>query len=145
MSQILTKSEEFQNGLQLVSDIVGVPPERILEKTRIRDVVIARHLLRYYLRNKCLHTYPLIAKFTKCNHATAIHSVRYIEDCAEYDKLYSLYKHSIDTGVLKTNAIVRDEVTKILKASRSIEFKCNEIITLYNERIRNKSEEQGVL
>ena len=78
---------------------------------------------------------------TGCNHATVIHSVKYIEECAAYDKLYSLYKDSIDRGVLKTNSDIRMGIKRILNANRSNEFKCNALISLLNERISEKSRE----
>ena len=141
MNQVLTRREEFDNALSFVSDLVGVASIDIMSKTRIRDVVIGRHLLRYYLKKRCLFSYSEIGRLSSCNHASVIHSVKYIEECAQYDKLYSLYKDSIDRGVLKTNSDIRQEISRILNARRSSEFKCNALISLFNERLRENPKE----
>ena len=141
MDIILTKRQELDNAVDFVSELVGVAGIDIMGKTRIRDAVIGRHLVRYYLFKKCFFTYSEIGRMTGCNHATVIHSVKYIEECAAYDKLYSLYKDSIDRGVLKTNSDIRMGIKRILNANRSNEFKCNALISLLNERISEKSRE----
>ncbi|BAQ92977.1 chromosomal replication initiation protein [uncultured Mediterranean phage uvMED] len=135
MEIILTKNEELDYALDFISELIGVSTIDIMGKTRIRDAVIARHFLRYYLKEKCQFTYSEIGRMTGCNHATVIHSVTYINECADYDKLYRLYKDSIDNGILKTNSDIRVGISRILNARRSNEFKCNALISLLNERI----------
>lgn len=139
MKLILSKKEEFSYGLEFISELVGVSSIDVLSKTRARDIMIARHFLRYYLRTRCSFTFEEIGKLTLCNHATVIHSVRYVEDVAQFDKLYALYKDSIDRGVLKTNSDIRVGISRILKARRSNEFKCNALISLLNEKLNEQS------
>ena len=136
---ILTKKEELDYALEFISDLIGVASIDIMGKTRLRDAVIARHFLRYYLKNKCFFTYSEIGRMTGCNHATIIHSVKYVEECAPYDKLYSLYKESVDNGILRTNSDIRTGISRILNARRSNEFKCNALISLLNERISKQA------
>jgi len=133
MSRILSKTDEFYQGLRFISELVGVTEEAVVSKDRFRDVVIARHFLRYYLREKCNFTYQSIGDLMDCNHASVIHSVKYVNTCVKYDKLYSLYKHSIDSGVLKTTTNVRLGISSILSSAKNNEFKCNAIINLVNE------------
>tara|TARA_R100000541_G_scaffold49989_1_gene57173 strand:- start:1208 stop:1627 length:420 start_codon:yes stop_codon:yes gene_type:complete len=133
MKLILSKNDEFYEGLQFVSELIGVSEQDIMSKDRFRDAVIGRHFLRYYLRDKCNFTYQSIADLMDCNHASVIHSVNYVKDCVRYDKLYSLYKHSIDSGVLKTTTNVRLGISNILSSAKNNEFKCNAIISLVNE------------
>ena len=139
MEMILTKKEELDYALEFISDLIGVASIDIMGKTRLRDAVIARHFLRYYLKNKCFFTYSEIGRMTGCNHATIIHSVKYVEECAPYDKLYSLYKESVDNGILRTNSDIRTGISRILNARRSNEFKCNALISLLNERISKQA------
>lgn len=145
MEIVLTKEQELDYGLDFISELIGVSSIDIMGKTRLRDAVIARHFLRYYLKKKCYFTYSEIGRMTGCNHATVIHSVRYIDEVTEYDKLYRLYKDSIDRGVLKTNSDIRVGISRILGARRSNEFKCNALISLLNERISEKTKEQRAL
>ncbi len=145
MEIVLTKRQELDYGLEFISELVGVSSLDIMGKTRLRDVVVARHFLRYYLKRKCYFSYSEIGRMTNCNHATVIHSVKYVEDSAEYDKLYRLYKDSVDRGVLKTNSNIRVGISRILNARRSNEFKCNALISLLNETVSERTKEQGSL
>ena len=140
MQIVLSKEQELDYALEFISDLIGVSSIDIMGKTRIRDAVIARHFLRYYLKNKCLFSFSEIGRMTGCNHATVIHSVKYVEDCAPYDRLYSLYKDSVDKGILKTNSDIRVGISRILASRRSNEFKCNALISLLNERIKSSNE-----
>tara|TARA_R110002073_G_scaffold197332_2_gene356461 strand:+ start:215 stop:634 length:420 start_codon:yes stop_codon:yes gene_type:complete len=133
MKLILTKADEFGEGLQFISELVGLSEQDIMSKSRTRDAAVGRHFLRYYLRDKCNFTYQSIADLMDCNHASVIHSVNYVKECVQYDKLYSLYKHSIDSGVLKTTTDVRLGISRIVSSTKNNEFKCNAIIELVNE------------
>tara|TARA_X000001382_G_scaffold101953_2_gene76658 strand:- start:1077 stop:1499 length:423 start_codon:yes stop_codon:yes gene_type:complete len=140
MQIVLSKDQELDYAIQFVSDLIGVSPIDIMGKTRVRDAVISRHFLRYYLKNKCFFTFSEIGRMTGCNHATVIHSVKYVEENAPYDRLYSLYKDSLDKGILKTNSDIRVSISRILNTRRSNEFKCNALISLLNERIESSNE-----
>ena len=123
---------QLNSGLDFVSHLVGVPEIDIVSKKRFRDAVIARHFLRYLLRTKFDLTYQTIGDLTNCNHASAIHSVKYINECARFDKLYSSYKESIDSGVIENHSSARTDINNILSARRNNEYKCNALISLIN-------------
>jgi len=138
MGTVMTRQEEFDYALGFVSDLTKVAAIDVTSKSRYRDHVVARHFLRYFLRSKYGMNLQDIADFTKSNHATVIHSVRYVEDTSKYDRVYRTYKDSIDRGFLVDAATFRNRVNVILKAKRVNEFKCNALIDLMNSYVEEK-------
>lgn len=141
MGTIKTKQDEFDYALGFVSDLTKVASIDIVSKSRYRDHVVARHFLRYFLRTKSQMGFQTIADFTGSNHATVIHSVRYVEDCAKYDRVYRTYKESIDKGILSDASSFRRRIKTILNAKRVNEFKCNALIDLMNDYVRERVSE----
>tara|TARA_R110002020_G_scaffold153128_7_gene332279 strand:+ start:283 stop:708 length:426 start_codon:yes stop_codon:yes gene_type:complete len=134
---VMTRQEEFDNALSFVSELMGVAEIDIVSKSRDRDIAVARHFVRYYLRSKCKMTFQMIADFTNSNHATVIHSVKYVHDCSAFDKVYRLYKESIDSGILSNVTSLREKISSILRAKNCTEFKVNSLILLIKENIEN--------
>ena len=129
----MTNEDKFLEASTFVFELTGIDTRLIKSKSRYRDVCIARHLVRYYLRINFDMTYEVIAKLTNGHHSSAIHSFRYINDCAMYDKTYKLYKDSIDATSITTKLTQREKVIRVLSKDRSNEFKCNQIINLIKE------------
>mgnify|MGYP003651561344 CR=1 FL=1 len=142
METVMTRQEEFDYALNFVSELTKIATIDITSKSRYRDHVVARHFFRYFLRSKYDMNFQTIADFTNSNHATIIHSVRYVKDCSKYDRVYRTYKESIDRGFLVDAATFRNRITVILKAKRVNEFKCNALIDLMNSYVEEKVSEE---
>ena len=125
--------DNFQEAISFITNLTGVDEADMLSKSRFRDGVVAKHFLRYYLRENFNMTYEMIGELTNCHHATVIHSLKYVKDYSLYDKTYRLYKSSIDTNVLDVETTERELITSILYKRKSNEFKCNAILSLIND------------
>lgn len=138
MLQIRTNRDNFVEAISFVSELTGVNEIDMMSKRRVRDHVVARHFLRYYLRKNFNMTYESIGDLTNGHHASVIHSVKYVEDYSLYDRTYKLYKESIDDRFKPDKITTRDRVYRILSSNKNKEFKCNAIIALIREE--NESE-----
>ena len=125
--------DNLHEAIGFITNLTGVDEADMLSKSRQRDGVVAKHFLRYYLRENFNMTYEMIGNLTNCHHATVIHSLKYVKDYSLYDKTYRLYKDSIDTNVLGIIRTDREIITSILYKRKSNEFKCNAILALIND------------
>lgn len=139
-----SRLKRFHYALEFISELTGVSTVDITSKSRQRDCSVARHFLRYFLRTKYNMSYQSIAWFTNSNHATIIHSVRYVEECARYDKVYRMYKESVDRGVINNSYGFKEKVNIILNAKRSNEFKSNELVCLLEAFVQDKLNEHNL-
>lgn len=65
----------------LIANHQGFTAEKILERSRKRDIVFARQLIAYYLRKQCGLTWSRIGiMLGDRDHTTAIHCVQAIND-----------------------------------------------------------------
>jgi len=136
-----TRLERLDYALDFVSELTSVSREDIMSKSRERETSVARHFLRYFLRTRFNMSYQSIAWYTNSNHATAMHSVKYVNECTVYDKVYRMYKESIDRGVIYNGRGFRERVVKILKSKRNTEFKTNELVDLLEAFVDKKLKE----
>tara|TARA_R110002096_G_scaffold111202_2_gene242812 strand:- start:695 stop:1096 length:402 start_codon:yes stop_codon:yes gene_type:complete len=120
-------------ALTFVSKLTGELQGNILSKGRKRDYVVARHLLRYYLRKHTKMTLAAIGKVTDSRHATVIHSVKYVYEYAEVSPSFKAYKDSIDSKSLIEPQEVRDLVTLIIKSQKGTQEKCDLIMAIINK------------
>lgn len=69
------KNVSIQNIVKTISDFYDIPEESIYEKTRRKEIVQARQLIMYILREDFNISYPLIGqKLGGKDHTTVIHS-----------------------------------------------------------------------
>lgn len=137
-----SRLKRFHHALEFVSELTGVSTVDITSKSRQRDCSVARHFLRYFLRTRYNMSYQGIAWFTNSNHATIIHSVKYVEECARYDKVYRMYKESVDKGVIYNGYGFKEKVNLILNSRRTNEFKSNELVCLLEAFVDDKLKER---
>ena len=70
----------------VVSKYYGVSKESYNHNIRRREIMMARKVSMYLIKNNSQITLERIAKFFDKNHATAIHSIKSIKDHLTWDK-----------------------------------------------------------
>jgi chromosomal replication initiation ATPase DnaA len=89
--------------LRSVTQVFGISPEKMLERTRKAYVVAARQVYFYFLYNELHWTLQKIADECNMNHATVMHSIRVVKDHADvepdYNKKLFAIKKMIDSSV----------------------------------------------
>jgi chromosomal replication initiation ATPase DnaA len=73
------KNSLFDETVSSVCSALGITRNRLMEKNRSDDLVIARYLVMYLLRKHTGSGYKKIGAYFNKNHATVIHGVRQIE------------------------------------------------------------------
>lgn len=68
--------------LEKMATYWGIEPEAALTKKRNVDLMQYKHAVRYSIRSVTNMPYQKIGKMLNCDHASIIHSVYYVEDCA---------------------------------------------------------------
>ena len=102
----ITIQKPFQMRVltQLVTGALGIQAVHVFSPTRKRDVVFARHMVMYLLRQSG-HKYTAIGRFMHRDHATVIHGCRSIEDRMEVEpriaELVRTIRLSLDTIRIK--------------------------------------------
>ena len=87
--QLKAKGEDYGSKriLKVVSDIFSINP---LLKGRQKEVVLARHALRYLLRKHTMRSLESIGVLTGTHdHKSVLHSVRVAKDLIDSDPLYA--------------------------------------------------------
>tara|TARA_R110000787_G_scaffold238555_1_gene344787 strand:- start:314 stop:775 length:462 start_codon:yes stop_codon:yes gene_type:complete len=125
----------------LVSELMGVSLKE-MKVSRVRDRTLARHLLHYALRSKTTLTLEEIGKITNKNHATVIHSVRYINDASENDVYISTLKNCIDNEKASPIFASRNLFTESSIVNRSVPVRVEEIIRIVLKNIGKWSQDK---
>ncbi len=81
------KNVSIQNIVKIISDFYDIPEESIYEKTRRKEIVRARQLIMYILREDFNISYPLIGqKLGGKDHTTVIHSCLKVKNDIKEDQ-----------------------------------------------------------
>ncbi len=64
---------ERDEWLGVVSVLTGISEADIMGKSRVEDVVMARHLLSWVLHSLRGYSYPMCGRLLKCNPSTVTH------------------------------------------------------------------------
>ena len=81
------------NICKIVSEVIDVPAEKILDRNRTMHFVQARQIVYKILRKHYKISYPSIGKLVKRDHSTIIHSIE-MHEC-DYNT-NSIYKKCFD-------------------------------------------------
>ena len=65
--------KERDEWLGIVSELTGINQQDIMGKSRVEDVVMARHLLTWVMHSLRGYSYPMCGRLLKCNPSTATH------------------------------------------------------------------------
>lgn len=81
---------------QIAVNICGIEPDKLFEKTRKQDVILARNFCMAFRRQELGMTISMSAYRYHKDHATTIHAIKYLENLKfTKDKDYSLYQEFI--------------------------------------------------
>lgn len=90
--------------IETVSKESGIPIIDILEMSRKREIVTARHLAMYFIKEHTDYSLKKIGSFfSNRDHSTIIHANQSVEDLIDTDKKFKLY-------FTKLSSIVANEV-----------------------------------
>lgn len=88
--RILKKSPS--QALRVAEDVIcaewGIPPARLYEKTRLRQVVEPRQLMFFWMAKNTKETLESIGAVYKKDHATVLHGKRAVENLIETNAEY---------------------------------------------------------
>lgn len=105
----------FTQAVRWISKLTQTDTTFVTSKSRIRDVVLARHALAYYMKKHTEFSLMYIGSMMGKDHATIIHSVNQIKDTAPFDMYIGTVKESIDTKTMPSHFTLREEIKNALK------------------------------
>ena len=134
MKRITTlRTEVLSNALDFTSKLMRVDPADICGRSRERSIAIARHLTRYYLYDREGLTWTEIGRLMNCNHASIIHSIKYIRETATVDKYINTLKDSVDYHVMPEHFTMREEVKSCLEIYTTPNTKTEAILEVFRK------------
>jgi len=74
--------------LEKMAKAWGIEAEAALTKKRNADLMQYKHAVRYALRNVTNMPFQKIGKMLNCDHASVVHSIYFVEDCALTNTAY---------------------------------------------------------
>lgn len=77
---------EIIKVINIVSDVCKITPERIKERSRKRDVVVARQFVIYICRKWHKRTTIELAKYFSLDHTTVMHSTSAMSNWLQTDE-----------------------------------------------------------
>ncbi|MGL6022336.1 MAG: chromosomal replication initiator protein DnaA, partial [Chitinophagaceae bacterium] len=101
-SIINTKFTEItiENIQKVVCDYLCIEEERLREKTRKREVVLARHITMYLSRNFTKSSLKMIGEhFGGRDHTTVIHACQVVKDCMDTDNNFKKQVQQLEDKV----------------------------------------------
>ena len=141
MKRITTlRTEVLSKALDFTSQLMRVDPADICGRSRARNIAVARHLTRYYLYDREGLTWTEIGRLMNCNHASIIHSVKYIRETSTVDKYINTLKNSIDYEILPDHFTMREEIRNCLDTYTTPSTKTEAILEVfrrYEETYKN--------
>lgn len=103
---------EVRDIIRLVCDEYGVTLERSKEKTRKREVVTARQVSMYFIRNYTKHSLSSIGSMFNQDHSTAIHANNNVNNLCDTDSKYRRTVNNIEQRLIQKS---KDNMHKGLK------------------------------
>lgn len=130
----MRREDILEEGLEVISLLTNVPKEKILTNTRLQSIVTARRFLYYYMKTKYKLGWSTIGRLVKRNHATIMHSYKYIDECEVYDSEVRYYKLRIDNIELGDGMLTRKLLGQLLSNPRlSVDDKIDTIIDIFKD------------
>ena len=125
---------KLKEALPIICLYWGVKDADVLGKSRLRDLVYARHSLRYLLHKDNNLGLAEIGTLTNSDHASVIHSVKVFELLAEQDYKFDELKKII-SGVLtyKKHISKNYRVSEVIKSNLNIKQKVKMLDSIYYE------------
>ena len=140
----MNKSENIKNLQYVVEIITGV--EDLFEKKRDREITDARCLFYKYAYENLNMTLTQLARHTKFNHATVLHSLKKFKDLYIFDKQFKKkWEELINSNVLHKNLLNKfnryQELDRILSLFPNSEHNIDKLFKSMEEFVLNKYSE----
>ena len=133
-SQLGTK--RLEEAKTICCEYWNVDKNVVFTKTRLRNIINARHSIRYMLTTQNKFSLAEIGGLTNGDHTTVMHSKKTFLNLADSDEDYRVLFNRITVGnKLKSKAILHKKIELILYGD---EFKESKVDALY-KLIRNSS------
>ena len=125
---------KLKQSLPMICLYWNVKAEDVLGKNRQRNIIDARHSLRYFLSQDDNLGLAEVGTLTNSDHASVIHSVKTFELLAEQDYKFDEFK-KIMKGVLtyKKHSSRNFRVTEVLKSDLNLKQKVKMLDSIYYE------------
>ena len=108
-------------SLPVVCNFWRVNPEDVIGTTRKREIMNARHSLRYFLSTFGDLTLSDIATLTNCDHSSVIHSIKTFKIFCEYDEDFRAFKRVMLREVIKRDDYsLNGKLRRIIKSPASV-------------------------
>ena len=134
MNKITTlRTELLTKALDFTSKLMRVDPADIMGISRERNIVLARHLTRYYLYSREDVTWTEIGRLMNCNHASIIHSNKFITETAVYDRYINTLKLSVDNHLLPDHFTMREQIRLCLEMYTTPNTKTEAILEVFRK------------
>ena len=104
-----------------IEEEFNIVPTFLLRKTRERNIVEARAVFVYIMRNIAQWSWQAIAEVCDANHATLIHAYRKCVDLMSYDKVYK-EKVKLIESLVKNRTITLFDYEKYIRKTTPESF-----------------------
>tara|TARA_R100001440_G_scaffold59997_1_gene79744 strand:+ start:127 stop:546 length:420 start_codon:yes stop_codon:yes gene_type:complete len=125
---------KLKESLPMICLYWGVKSKDVLGKSRLRDIVYARHSLRYLLHKDKNLGLAEIGTLTNADHASVIHSVKIFELLCQQDYKFDELKKIME-GVLtyKKHSSKNYRVSEVITSNLNVKQKVKMLDAIYYE------------
>ena len=113
----------------------NVSKDDILSKCRNRNLVYARHSLRYLLYQDKNLPLAEIGTLTNCDHATVLHSVKVFRIMVKQDymfnQLFAIFRNQLEYN---KHATIKSKIKQVMTSRLTIVQKIDKLEELYENR-----------
>lgn len=105
------RMENLDEYFETVSKVVSITmygrdeTSRILEKTRLREVVMMRKIICYILSKKLGYSLTTVGKLLHKDHATVLYHSKCVENYIQYDKKFRVTFSEIQDNLMKVGIL----------------------------------------
>jgi len=124
--------ERFEIAKEICCDYWKVDSDVVFTKTRKRNVVNARHSIRYMLTSEDDFSLAEIGGLTNCDHTSVIHSKKMFLNLSSYDESFRLLHNKINVGnKIRSKALMHKKIGTILNSKDLTEVKADSLYKLF--------------
>jgi hypothetical protein len=110
--------ERFEVAKEVCCDYWGVDSNVVFTKTRKREVVNARHSIRFMLTSEDDFSLAEIGGLTNCDHTSVIHSRKTFLNLSDCDEDFRCLYNKINVGnKIRSKALMRRKIGRILNSN----------------------------
>jgi len=128
--------ERFEQAKAVCCEYWNVDAKKVFTKTRQRELVNARHSIRYMLTTQNDFSLAEIGGLTQCDHTSVIHSKKVFLNLADTEHEFRVLHNKINVGnKLRSKKSMHRNINRILNSDTETEDKTDSLYKL----IKNKT------